>query len=276
MLQWLRRQVGVPAHKVGLAGDSAGGQLTVLVTQRIQQDPLLHHLLPQALFLSSPGCGLDLDLPSFRSNSLTDRTLSVWKSYLSLSVRMYPQAIVHPLVGADVHSSLQARQLQMFRLAMVRGDVSRHLLPDHNCLRGKILPNFPPTYLWATRTEMLYDVAVELHRRIEAVGSKVRLVSSCFSRTQTPHPFTRHCTHAVSNEFTLSVPVRLFTSVVWTVTWPLILSHVCACCVSLFCVLSYVSSEHVGPSHAFLSLCVPILFPHGHVSPFSQCSCTDM
>ncbi|KAL0478873.1 hypothetical protein AKO1_000407 [Acrasis kona] len=144
-IQNAKRILGAPLGKVILAGDSAGGNLSLALVLKCMKEKTK---LPHALALSYP-CTYVYAAPSpARVNSFVDPLVNF--SFLSMCAANYTDATIHD------------QKRDPF--------ISPCMAPDH------MLKLFPPCYIGVGALDPLFDDACYMARRISANnGEKVKL-----------------------------------------------------------------------------------------------------
>lgn len=130
--RWLL-EIGVPPTQIAIAGDSAGGGLTLALLQRLKARKVP---LPAAAVYLSPWVDLTCTSPSLDTNTATDMILN--KAQMQSFARVYAgkQPLDHPGVS-----------------------------PLFGELKG-----LPPSLIQVSRQELLLDDASRLAERLEAAG----------------------------------------------------------------------------------------------------------
>jgi len=129
---------GIAAGAIAIAGDSAGGNLTLATALKIK---MLGLPLPAALVCLSPATALDAELPSHRTNIRSDA-----------------------MFVAGIHDTVRAAYLDGHdasdpMVSPLRGDVS----------------GLPPTLIQCSGSEMLRDDGVEMAEKMKAAGVDARI-----------------------------------------------------------------------------------------------------
>ena len=136
-----------PAEAVGVAGDSAGGNLALMIGNHAREAGLR---APDAVYAISPSVDSTAASPTFRSNLETDLML---------------QPLLRPLVRVP-------RPILLY--GMRRSTGMRPNDPDISPVFAD-LADLPPTLVQASSTEMLYGDALRFVGKAQAAGSDVRL-----------------------------------------------------------------------------------------------------
>ncbi len=132
---------------LGIAGDSAGGNLTLMMSNYVGEAGLR---APDAVFALSPSADSTASSPTFKSNLETDLML---------------QPLLRPLVRIPRPLLLLGMKKQ---IGINPSD------PDVSPIYAD-LSDLPPTLIQASSTEMLYGDAVRYTNKAKAAGSDVTL-----------------------------------------------------------------------------------------------------
>jgi acetyl esterase/lipase len=136
-------------RSLAVAGDSAGGNLTLMIANWVRETDLRK---PDAIYVLSPATDSTAESPSIRENFETDLMLQpLIKPFLKL-----PRLML--LLGLKKMSGYHP----------TNPDIS----PIHDNLS-----NLPPTLIQVSASEMLYDDAVRYANKMEEAGSPVILQS---------------------------------------------------------------------------------------------------
>jgi acetyl esterase/lipase len=127
------------ADHILLAGDSAGGNLVLCLTQKLKEE---NRPLPKAILLFSPWTDMTGTAPSYDENCEVDPTLT--KEYVVGAAKVYISSKGNPWDP---------------RFSPLYGDFS----------------SFPPTYIMAGRNEILLDDSIRLKEKIEEAGGNAVL-----------------------------------------------------------------------------------------------------
>jgi len=138
-----------PAAKLALAGDSAGGNLVLMLANWARKDASRQ---ADAVVAFSPTTDATLASPSIRGNLATDHML---------------RPMLKPLLKMPKLMLLPAMQ-HHYGLSPSHPDVSP-IFDD--------LSNLPPLFIQVSRTEVLHDDAVRFANKASAAGSPVTLQS---------------------------------------------------------------------------------------------------
>ena len=130
---------GIPSQRLLMAGDSAGGNITLACLQVVRDERLA---LPAAFFLFSPWLDLKHDSPSHSVNASTD---------LMLNTQLLDEAVAMYAPGVPREDA---------RLSPLQGHVG----------------GLPPCLLIASSSEILRDDALRLQLKIQAEGGSVDYV----------------------------------------------------------------------------------------------------
>ncbi|MEM9600888.1 MAG: alpha/beta hydrolase [Pseudomonadota bacterium] len=136
-----------PVKALGVAGDSAGGNLTLMISNYARDHGLR---APDAVFAISPSVDSTAASPTFRQNLETDLML---------------QPLLRPLVKVP-RTLLLLGMKKSIQMNPSDTDVSP-VFAD--------LSDLPPTLIQASSTEMLYGDAVRYVNKAQAEGSSVTL-----------------------------------------------------------------------------------------------------
>lgn len=136
-----------PVKKLAVAGDSAGGNLTLMLSNWVRDEGLRP---ADAVVGISPATDSAFESPSFKKNVETDKMLK-------------------PLIGPMLKIPRSVVLWYMWRQSKI-APASKHVSP----LRDN-LSNLPPTLIHASTTEILYDDAVRYAVKAHAQGSDVTL-----------------------------------------------------------------------------------------------------
>jgi acetyl esterase len=140
-VRWLAAnagELGADPARIGIAGDSAGGNLAAVTARRLRDEggPLLRF---QALIY--PACDSALDSPSYRSNG----------------------------VGYGLSAESMKRYWELY----LDGADGRH--PDASPLQAADLTGLPPAFVLTVRDDVLRDDGEAYARALEAAGVPVTL-----------------------------------------------------------------------------------------------------
>lgn len=136
-----------PVKALGVAGDSAGGNLTLMISQYARDNALR---VPDAVYALSPGADSTAASPTFKTNLETDLMLQPLLRQMS----KVPRTLL--LLG--------------MKKAIGMNPSDPEVSPLFNDLS-----NLPPTLLQASSTEMLYGDSVRYYNKAKAAGSPVTL-----------------------------------------------------------------------------------------------------
>ena len=145
--KWLLSQPGVDSKSTIIAGDSAGGNLTLTTTISLinDADP---SLIPAGLICISPVTNAEANFPSIQENKKLDPMLNI-------SVEFF-QMISYP--SAPLWSSLSKFPL---------------ISPYHASL--ETLRKFPPVQIWVAEGEVLRDDSIFMSEKLKSAGVDVDL-----------------------------------------------------------------------------------------------------
>jgi acetyl esterase/lipase len=138
-----------PAAKLALAGDSAGGNLVLMLANWARKHASKQ---PDAVVAFSPTTDATMSSPSMRNNLATDHML---------------RPMLQPILKMPKLMLLPAMQ---HHYGMSPSDPEQSPIYDD-------LANLPPTFIQASRTEVLHDDAVRFANKAKAAGSPVTLQS---------------------------------------------------------------------------------------------------
>ncbi len=138
-----------PTRKLAVAGDSAGGNLSLMVSNWVRGTDLKK---PEAVYVLSPAVDSTASSPSIKGNFETDLML---------------QPLIGPLLKLP-------RLLLLMGMKKMTGykPTDPDISPIHNDLS-----NLPPTLIQVSASEMLYDDAVRYASKMDTAGSPVILQS---------------------------------------------------------------------------------------------------
>lgn len=131
--------MGYEPENILFAGDSAGGNLVLVMTQFLLSEGMIP---PKALLLFSPWTEMGADLPSFDENKEKDPTIT--KEYIDGISKIYVPE------GEDPKD------------------------PKFSPLYGEF-KGFPPTLIQVGKIEILYSDSAMLYEKIEAAGGRAKL-----------------------------------------------------------------------------------------------------
>ncbi len=130
---------GYGADHILMAGDSAGGHLTVSLTARLIRQ---ERMTPRALILFSPWTDM----------TATSDSYETYKSKDPILTRAYVEGVREASIGSDANPAE----------------------PFYSPLYGE-LNGFPPTYIMVGKNEILLDDSVKLHKKLNRAGVKATI-----------------------------------------------------------------------------------------------------
>ncbi|MBD3214259.1 MAG: alpha/beta hydrolase fold domain-containing protein [Candidatus Lokiarchaeota archaeon] len=136
--EWLIEKQGIPSSQVIIAGDSAGGGLTIATLLRLKE---LAKALPSAAICLSPWTDLAMEGDSIKANSNQDKFLKLYDLLFMASLYIQDKYPKNPLISP------------------LYGDLS----------------GLPPLFIQVGSLEILLDDAARLAKKAEKAGVDVKL-----------------------------------------------------------------------------------------------------